>query len=608
MSAQRLARIPRHILVGAVAALATAAIHLSVVTFSREVLGNFSWAWYSRDVVWMVPLGYLTVYAFISIPLGILAALLPKGLSTRTTAWLWVTMVAFASLLLYRRVNSWALLILALAVGYQFSQFAARRPETMRRVVTRAGIALAGAFALIIATFEGGSAMSARRAIAAQPTADSTAPNVLLIVWDTARAKSLSLYGYNRATTPFLDSLARHAIVFDRAFVTAPWTLPSHASMLTGQYATAQSGDWASPMDRTHRTLAEDLRDHGYATGAFVANWLATGYATGLHRGFVRYEDTQRSFGEVMLNTTLTQSTVVQKTYAMLTVARWYGEAVRTLVRFNWRPASAYQEHAWKSAAQVTDGFLRWQGSTKAPFFAFLNYGEAHDPHRAPARDRFNGGATLEDRYDGALWSLDREVQRLVAELERRGQLARTIIVLTSDHGEQFNDNGLNGHGNSLYLTLLHVPLVIYAPQHPAAGDRVAHVVSLRDLPRTLLDLAGISDTSLPGTALLPRDSASLARLTPSPAISEVSSGIRDQPKNPTYYGDLKSVVGDSLHVIRDGKGEYQVFAYRRDSAEVTNLARDRQVAHWARSHIDSLVQAFGLRPPNARTRRAGGR
>lgn len=594
-------------LVGAVAALANAAVHLSIVTFSREVLGNFSWAWFSRDVIWMVPLGYLTVFAFISIPLGILAALLPKGLSARATAWVWATVVTFAVLLLFPRIHGLAWLVLAFAFGYQVSRAVARRPQAATRALMRAGIALIIVFAALIAAFEGRRALRTRSAMAARPSASSDALNILLIVWDTARAKNFRLYGYNRETTPFLDSLARQAVVFDRAMVTAPWTLPSHASMLTGQYATAQNGDWLSPMDRTHRTLAEELRDHGYGTGGFVANWLATGYSSGLHRGFVRYEDTKRSLGEVVLNTTLTQSTVVLGAFARVVRDRWYGGAVRTLLRFNWRPYDSYQSHVWKSGAEVTDEFLRWQGRTKSPFFAFLNYAEVHNPHLAPNRDRFNGGVTFADRYDAALWSLDDEVRRIFNALEDRGELARTVVVVTSDHGEQFDEHGLRGHGNSLYLTLLHVPLVIYVPQHPAAGRRFSRVVSLRDLPRTLLDLAGISQTQLPGTALLPRDSAAFAAVSPSPAIAEVSSGMNDQPRNPTYYGDLKAVVDDSLHIIRDGKGAYHVYAYRRDSAEVADLALDPKVAARARDRIDSLVRTFGLRPPNVRSRPGAG-
>ena len=601
MAHSRLARIPRHLLVGGVVALLTAAIHLGFVTFGREVLRNFSWAWFARDVIWMVPLGYVAVFAAVSIPLGVLAAIRKNGISLRVTSWVWATVASYSLLLLFPRVHGWAWLIVATAIGYQVSRLATLRPQRTTRVVTRAGVLLVAGFALLFTLFEGRRIVSTQRAIAAQPEPSSEALNVLLIVWDTARAKNFQLYGYNRPTTPFVDSLARHSVVFDRAFSTAPWTLPSHASMLTGQYATAQSGDWLSPMDRTHRTLAEELRDRGYATGGFVANWLATGYSSGLHRGFLEYKDTKRSLGEVLLNTTLTQSTAILSGYVRIARDRWYGEAVRTFLRFDWRPYDAYQSHAWKAGAEVTEEFLNWQGKTKGPFFAFLNYAEVHNPHLGPDRDRFNGGKTFADRYDAALWSLDSELRRVTQELERRGELKRTIIVLTSDHGEQFDEHGLRGHGNSLYLTLLHVPLVIYAPQHPAAGERFARAVSLRDLPQTILHLAGVNDARLPGVALLPRDSAALAAVTPSTVLSEVSSGMNDQPRNPTFYGDLKSVVDDSLQIIRDGKGEYQVFAYKRDVAQMHNLAQDRQVAEWARARLESFLREYGLRPPNVR-------
>ena len=605
MTTQRLARIPQHMLVGAVAALATAALHLLIVTISRDVLGRFSWAWFSRDVVWMVPLGYLTIFALISLPLGILAALLPRGVNARATAWIWGTIIAFSVLLMFPRIHPLAWLVVAFAAGYQLSRVTAQRPESMARLVARAGVALAIVFAALIAIFEGRRALQARRAIASRPAAASDALNVLLIVWDTARAKSFNLYGYNRETTPFLDSLARSAVVFDRAFVTAPWTLPSHAGMFTGQYATAQSGDWLSPLDTKHRTLAEELRDRGYATGGFVANWLATGYSSGLHRGFVHYEDTKRSLNEIVLNTTLTQSTVVLRSWSLLTRDRWLGQALRTVLRFDWRPYDSYQSHAWKPGSEVTDEFLNWQASQKSPFFAFLNYGEVHNPHRAPNRDRFNGGKTFADRYDAAMWSLDEELARIVNELKRRGEFERTIIAVTADHGEQFDEHGLHGHGNSLYLTLMHVPLVISAPGHPMAGTRMKHVVSLRDLASTLLDLAGASGHKLPGTALLPRDPTT--RVSPSPAIAEVSTGMNDQPRNPTFYGDLTAVVDDSLHVIRDGKGEHHVYAYLRDTAEVDDLAKRPEVAAWARARIDSLIRTYGLRVPNVRVKAAAG-
>jgi arylsulfatase A-like enzyme len=600
MIAQRLARIPQHVLVGAVAALATAALHLVTVTFTREELGEFTWSWYGRDVIWMVPLGYVTVFSLISIPLGLLAALLPHGVGIRATAWLWSTLASFSVLLLFPRVLSVAWLVVAIGIGAQASRLLARRPDATKRAVGRAGIALAAVFVAMTLLSEGPGAYRAHRAIDSRPAASPNAPNILLLVWDTVRAKNISLYGHARRTTPFLDSLARHAIVFDRAFATASWTLPSHASMFTGQYATRTNAERESPLDRTHRTLAEELRDHGYVTAGFVANLKFTTRNTGLHRGFTHYEDTRRTLREVILHTTLTQSTAVQRAYTLISRDSWYGEAARALLRFDWRPDTPkFQKRVFKSGTDVTSDFLRWQARTPEPFFVFLNYMEAHDPQLAPDQARFNAGKTRLDRYDGALYSLDRELERVVSELDRRGVLARTTIVLTSDHGEQFGEHDLIDHGNSLYAQVLHVPLVIYVPHLRDSGLHVSRVVSLRDLSRTILALAGITNSSLPGTMIMPPNPTSAAVLPASPAIAELRSLMGAD------FDDMTAAIDDSLHVIREGSADHSVFAYPKDIDEVDDLARDPRIAQWARSRIDSLVLQFGLRQPvTQRTRR----
>ena len=116
-------------------------------------------------------------------------------------------------------------------------------------------------------------------------------PNVLLIVMDTVAAGHLGLYGYDRATSTTLAELAERGIRFELARAASSWTLPSHATMFTGRWLHELSAGWVTPLDETHRTLAEFLGDRGYATAGFVAN---TGYCaagSGLERGFTRYQD-----------------------------------------------------------------------------------------------------------------------------------------------------------------------------------------------------------------------------------------------------------------------------------------------------------------------------
>ena len=116
-------------------------------------------------------------------------------------------------------------------------------------------------------------------------------PNVLLIVLDTVRADHLSLYGYERPTTPFLERLARRGIRFDQARAAAPWTLASHATMFTGRWPHELDVEWPCPLREDVPTLAEHLGSLGYATAGFVGNTLYCSYDGGLDRGFTHYED-----------------------------------------------------------------------------------------------------------------------------------------------------------------------------------------------------------------------------------------------------------------------------------------------------------------------------
>ncbi|MGH7710023.1 MAG: sulfatase-like hydrolase/transferase, partial [Gemmatimonadaceae bacterium] len=339
-------------------------------------------------------------------------------------------------------------------------------------------------------------------------------------------------------------------------------------------YASQQSGDRAERFDATHRTLAEEFLSRGYATGGFVANQIYTGYETGLARGFVTYHDTQRSLAELLLNTTFTQSASLQKAMLRWQQDRWLTGTARALASFDLRPGGTWVLHQHKNAAAVIEPFLRWQSSLgDRPFFAFLNFFDAHDPHRTPPpyRTMFNGGRMRRDTYDGALRYLDDQIGDLLAELERRGVLRHTIVVITSDHGEHFGEHGVYFHGNSLYRELLRVPLLLLAGDTTRAGERIAAQVSLRDLPATILDLAHVAeDVALPGYSLAHGAPAPTLK---SPVVAEVSRSIRGDPRHPTAKGDMVAVVNDSLHLIREGDGTLLAYAYRTDSTEEHNLA-----------------------------------
>ena len=221
-----------------------------------------------------------------------------------------------------------------------------------------------------------------RRAAASRlrcPPEVRTAPNVLLVVLDTVRADHLSLYGYGRETSPNLSRLARRGVTFEQARSTAPWTLPSHASMMTGRWPHELSTGINGPLDETHRTLAESLAAQGYATAGFVANATYCGIETGLGRGFAHFEDHELSLADVLWTSALGQRVILQATFPPERRAR-----------------GNPNDYHRKDAASIRRDMLAWvlrQGDR--PFFAFLNLYDAHDPYIPPAdfQRRFSSGA-----------------------------------------------------------------------------------------------------------------------------------------------------------------------------------------------------------------------
>src|SRR5262249_2855714 len=180
------------------------------------------------------------------------------------------------------------------------------------------------------------------------------------------RAKSMGLYGYQRATTPNLDRLAAKGVKFQRALAAAPWTLPSHAAMFTGRLPYDLGVGYKAPLDGTYPTLAEAFTQNGYATAGFVSNWYYCCRAFGLYRGFSHYEDYPNNAGQVLLSTSLGR---------------------RTTDRIEFRKLIDYYDYFDRlPAATINQEFLSWLDKKDGrPFFAFLNYGDSHQPYLPPA-------------------------------------------------------------------------------------------------------------------------------------------------------------------------------------------------------------------------------
>jgi arylsulfatase A-like enzyme len=561
---------------------------------------NYNASWHFP---WMYPVAGLLVLGGPGLVLALAVRTCRRGIPPAVVLTV-LGSLAYLGLLFRWPIYTAVCLLLAAGLGYRTARFLAARIERLDVMVVRSLVVMTGLLAATIAWTCAGPPGGDRVPLVGPPagTPPDTARNVLLIVLDTVRADSLSLYGYHRATTPNLARLASRAVRFERALATAPWTAPSHASMFTGRWPLELSVGWNRSLDATWPTLAEYLAARGYATAGFVANTTYCSYETGLARGFAHYEDYDVSVHAILLC-----SAVVQRTLNFFhnhpALARW-AEQDGPL------PQAGHR----KDAARISDDFLRWLSQQRASdperrFFAFLNYYDAHHPYFPPVTGSAEGptfgrtpGSSAElalirnwwdldkrslaprdvalahDAYDRCIVALDRELGRLFAALEQGGLLKETLVVVTADHGEHLGEQKLYGHGCSLYMPELHVPLLVFAPGSDAAGRVVAEPVSLRDLAATVVDQAGVAAGSpFPGSTLARTWSgAKTSTACREPILSMIDAPCEADPNrgtSPVCRGPLRSMVEGRYHYIACGDGREELYDLEDDPDETRNLA-----------------------------------
>ena len=551
------------LLLGLWFALLTGYIEALVHLFRYYVLHRMVWV--TTEILWVSPVAYVVFFAPVVLLLAIVARVRVNGLSASLAAGLlaFPSALVASMMIIGTRIHWAAHLVLALGVAVQTARFAQSKPARFAALVGRTAPVLALLTVVLAAAIPGGRLGLERMAVSRLPQATERAPNVLLIIWDTVRRTNVSLYGYERETTPNLERRASNAIVFSNAESTAPWTLSSHASMFTGHLTQELSPDWDRGLDKAEPTIAEALRERGYYTAGFVANLLATQHDSGLNRGFLRYEDYELAGSSFFLSTLV-------------------GQRIYRLKPFNRGPIRYYP---MKEAPDLTADFLNWLPKTNGkPFFAFLNYIDAHHGFPAPPDliQKFGNKGRM-NKYDAAIGSLDRQFDRLLTELEQRGLLENTMVILAADHGEQFGEKNLFQHGNSLYQPAMVVPLVVWLPGAQKTAQRVTAPVSLRDIARTVLDVTGTPSDRF--------DGKSLARYwTPgiNPVADTLVAGVQKRMgtpnRDPNSKGDMNSVFTAQHSYILNGDGEEELFDIIADPGENKNLARDPASAeHLAR-------------------------
>lgn len=587
---------------GVIAGLGEAAIRLS-----RRFIFGHAQVYSGLDIVWMAPLADVLVFLFVAGGFIVALALVGRLFGGVTKlAIVFGALVALATWSLTERIPAIGRrpgALLGLGAGV-FAAQGVRRRGSRRTLTERALVPLGLAAAGLGICEVTARAVAERREIAALPPAAADAPNVLLLILDTVRSQSTGLYGYARRTTPVLNALADSGVRFSNAYSTAPWTLPSHGSIFTGRYAHELSVDWLTSLDRSDRTLAERFRDAGYVTGGFVGNYMVS-HEPGVARGFSHYDDFQRNVRQLAMSASLTS---------------WLGHSVRVRRYIHW-----YDQLNRRSADAVSDGAVRWIGHRgERPYFAFVNYFDAHEVYLPPApfntmfgpdtaRKNWNIGFHVHNggvgfrinkrtmrpyevqaelnAYEASLAYLDSRIGALFDTLAAMGALRNTIVVVTSDHGEHFGEHGEFNHGASLYPQVLQVPLVIAFPERVPKGVLVPERVTLRDLAATIEHVA-LGTNQLPGSSLESYWDGDSTTRSSSPILASRTIGSRDAIPDSVRHGAWATVINDTLVIEFVGGRDLgtEVFDLRSDPLALNALPLSPNVP----PVVDSARKLYG--------------
>jgi len=464
----------------------------------------------------------------------------------------------------------------------------------------------------------GSVAQAARRPELPPPRATDAAarPSVVLVTLDTVRGDHLSLYGYERDTSPRLAEFARRATVYTRAIASSDLTLSTHASLFTGLYAfqhgaRAAQARGATALADGFQTLAEVLRDAGYLTVGVAANpsYLAKRY--GVAQGFAHYDDRVPAPRLPELPSQLPGHSIGR----LLSGLGLGGEAFERA------------DESYRVAAEINRevfALLDRLAARPDPFFLFVNYMDAHWPYdppppydgRFPGRlppgedppglETLRAARQLEaapseaqrrymvSLYDGEIAYLDAELGRLLERLDSLGLLDRSLVVITADHGEAFGEHGLYSHGVSVYQDQVHVPLVIRRPGQQR-GEVSEVWASSVDLLPTVLDALGmpvperLGGRRLAGVSLLGEDPGArrvvMSESYPDPTLFAA---------NPRFRRVERAVFDGDQKLIASSDGRRQLYDLRLDPGE----ERDLHSAPGGASHLEARLAEWLAEAP----------
>ena len=543
---------------------------------------------------WIIPFCQVLAFALLGIYAMLAARLVRTTDYRRVLVFQFCLLMAMETILVLAddTVYTWSILLFSAGLAFAFSRW--KWPQTWLEGPPRPMLVAAALVALVAlpATYW----LAYRPRPPQLPVAGKT-PNVVLITLDTVRKQNLSVYGYERPTTPGLQNLAQRGLVFTNAIAPSSWTVPTHASLFTSLMpGVHHAGIEGRPLGTTGRTIAEVLQEAGYYTAGFIANDFC-GSKHGLARGFAHYDEADTS------------------------ALKWAGSLLVNSIRFIL--FSQPEEFTQRTASYINEQFLNWLPDHRdRPFFAFINYIDAHSPYLIPdpAFDVFTQASPelkarlaanwvdtwttrgwwvdfktedpdeiqfLIDQYDGSIDYIDHQVSLLVDRLEQQGVLDDTLLIITNDHGEHFGEHGKWMHGNSLYRELIDAPLLLIFPNRIPAGETINTPVNLTQIPITVQSLLGLPpEPAFRGAALPLRleDLASSSR----PVSAEVYI-------NGDGYSIRSGIAGGLQYIWYTNDQPEELYDLQSDPLATRNLVGDLEYAERLTVLRDAVRREFQI-------------
>ncbi|MFP3868036.1 MAG: sulfatase [Desulfobacteraceae bacterium] len=451
----------------------------------------------------------------------------------------------------------------------------------------------------------------------------SKTPNIVLIVLDTVGAKHLSLYGYQRPTSPYLEQIAEASTLYTRCFAPGCWTLPTHASMFTGLYPGEHKAFGTNYiLDANLQHLVTILKHAGYKTYGFSSNgWVSP--LTGVCRDFDLFADygsivalTMNDKGDPKRRAFLKQMQERPPSWEKLRYLAFEGlkhgysdilwsYGINVVKKFLMGGPASQNSHRYTNRSfRGATKLLKQHSSTDSPFFLFFNFMDGHSLYSPPYQDRHF--SRLQDRqtiqsyclyaeeyiplreqllavwqnlYDDAIISVDRAVYRFWQDLQNLGLRHNTIFMVTGDHGEHFGEKGHYEHHFSLYNEDILVPLLISFPKSIRAPGTDDRLVSLNDIFSTLLE---VCNSPYPQ----PHSSESVLSASPRASLSSMILGgkarkerLRMQLKQSKAWENqlplcsYALVLAEGLKIIEQHDGRLEIYNLAVDPGEATDLA-----------------------------------